>query len=160
MAAVGEQIPTVLVWFEDNPAGRSALDAAYAIAQREGAHLAVITVATHERVIGCGRCLQGTVLWNLEMKKIARQELVAASRILDGATDVSYELLVGDPADVIAEAATRTGADTVVFPPDSRRRFAPPNRRNVSARVAQALGFTHSQTASPSPSIATAQRVA
>lgn len=157
--ADSEQVGGVLVWFENNAGGRSALTEAYALAERQEEHLTVVTVATLERVIGCGRCLQGTVLWNLEMKKIAREELLEARRILDGAEDVSYEVVIGEPADAIAEIAIRIGAATVMLPPDKRGRFVPHNRRNLSSRVNQALGLTQSHSASPRPSVATAQRV-
>ena len=55
--------------------------------------------------------------------------------MLDGASDVSYELVVGDPAEAIAEAAERTGARTVVLPWHRNRLFEPPNRRDVCEKV-------------------------
>jgi nucleotide-binding universal stress UspA family protein len=136
MTADGEQAPSVLVWFEDSPAGRRALTEASVLARRRSVCLTVVAVAAHERVIGCGRCLQGTVLWNIELKKIAREELLEARRALDDAADVSYEVLVGDPAEMITEAAEHVGADVIVLPALRTRRFGPPNRRNVSGRVA------------------------
>lgn len=156
--AASEQVPGVLIWFEATAGGRAALDQAYAVAERQQSPLTVITVATRERVVGCGRCLQGTVLWNIEMKKIAYEELLEAQRILDGAAEVAYEVVVGDPAEAITAAAARTSAGTIVLPPDRGGRFVPRNRRNVSRKVTQALGLAHSHTASPSPSVATAQR--
>lgn len=134
-AVDGEQTATVVVWFEDHREGRAALLHAHKIAQDERVHLTVLTVATHERVIGCGRCLSGTVLWNIEMKKIAHEELVAARRILSGTSQISYELGVGDPAEAIAEAAQRTGARTVVLPWHRNRLLDPPNRRDVGEKV-------------------------
>lgn len=125
----------VLVWFEDNAAGRAALARAHGLARLRDAHLAVVTVATHERVVGCGRCLTGTVLWNLEMQKIAHEELRAARLILDGADDVSYAVVVGDPVDAITAAAARTAAAAVVLPRLRRSRLAPPNRRHVCERL-------------------------
>ena len=70
------------------------------------------------------------------MKKIAREELFEARSALDGAADVSYEILVGDPVEMITQAAARVGADVIVLPALRTRRFGPPNRRNVSGRVA------------------------
>ena len=97
--------------------------------------LTVLTVAIHERVIGCGRCMSGTVLWNLEMKKIAHEELAVARRMLDGASEVSYEMAVGDPDEAIAQAAWRVGALTVVLPWHRNRLLEPPNRRDVCEKV-------------------------
>ena len=156
--ADSEQVPGVLIWFEANAGGRAALAQARTIAERQRSPLTVITVATRERVVGCGRCLQGTVLWNIEMKKIAHEELLEARRILDGAAEVSYEVVVGDPAEAVAAAATRVGATIIMLPPDRGGPMVPANRRNVSRKVTQALGLAHSHTASPSPSVATAQR--
>jgi nucleotide-binding universal stress UspA family protein len=136
MTADGENDPSVLVWFEDSPEGRVALAEASVLARRRSTRLTVVAVAAHERVIGCGRCLQGTVLWSIELQKIAREELLAARRALNGAADISYEVLVGDPAEMITQAAARVGADVVVLPALRTRRFGPPNRRNVSGRVA------------------------
>jgi nucleotide-binding universal stress UspA family protein len=138
MRADGEHDPGVLVWFEDTPQGRVALAEASVLARRRSAPLTVVAVAAHERVIGCGRCLQGTVLWNIELEKIAHEELLEARRALEGAAGVSYEVLIGDPAATITQAAARSGADTVVLPVLRTRRFGPPNRRNVSGRVAAA----------------------
>jgi Universal stress protein family len=135
LAVDGEEATTVLVWFEDNREGRAALLYAYEIAEAECEELTVLTVAIHERVIGCGRCMSGTVLWNLEMKKIAHEELTTARRMLDGATQVSYELAVGDPAEAIADVAARTGARTVVLPLHRKRLLDPPNRRDVGEKV-------------------------
>jgi len=67
--AGSEESPSILVWFEDNQRGHAALRHAQELADAQRAHLTVPTVATTERVIGCGRCLQGTVLWNIEMQK-------------------------------------------------------------------------------------------
>lgn len=156
--ADSEQVPGVLIWFEATAGGRAALAQAHAIAERKQSFLTVITVATRERVVGCGRCLQGTVLWNIEMKKIAHEELLEARRILDGVKEVAYEVVVGDPAEAVAAAAARAGAGTILLPPDRGGRFVPANRRNVSRKVTQALGLAHSHAASPSPSVATAQR--
>jgi nucleotide-binding universal stress UspA family protein len=136
MAADDHRAPGVLVWFEDSPEGRCALTEASVLARRRSVSLTVVAVAVHERVIGCGRCLQGTVLWNIELQKIAREELLEARSALDDAADVSYEVLVGDPAEMITQAAERVGADVIVLPALRVRRFGPPNRRNVSGRVA------------------------
>jgi nucleotide-binding universal stress UspA family protein len=136
MTADCEQPASVLVWFEDSPEGRCALTEASVLARRRSVRLTVVAVAAHERVIGCGRCLQGTVLWNIELKKIAHEELLAARCALDGAAGISYQVLVGDPAEMITQAAARVGADVVVLPALRTRRFGPPSRRNVSGRVA------------------------
>ncbi|HWE59115.1 MAG TPA: universal stress protein [Solirubrobacteraceae bacterium] len=136
MTADGEQAPSVLVWFEDSPEGRCALTEASVLARRRSVCLTVVAVAALERVIGCGRCLQGTVLWNIELQKIAREELLEARSALDDPADASYEVLVGDPAEMITQAAERLGADVIVLPALKTRRFGPPNRRNVSGRVA------------------------
>jgi hypothetical protein len=138
MTADGEHDPSVLVWFEDTSEGRVALAEAGVLARRRCARLTVVAIAAHERVIGCGRCLQGTVLWNIEIEKIAHEELLAARRALGAATGVAYEVLVGDPAEMLTQAAARIGADTVVLPVLRNRRFGPPGRRNVSGRVAAA----------------------
>jgi hypothetical protein len=135
VAITCEQANSVIVWFEDEPNGVVALLQAQKTARNEQAHLTVLAVAAHERVIGCGRCLQGTVLWNIEMRKIAHEELLTARRILDDAIDVSYELVVGEPADSISDLAERTGASTVVLPWQRNRRLDPPSRRNVRQRV-------------------------
>jgi hypothetical protein len=135
MAIDDGYVSSVLVWFEDSAEGRAALARARELAQEWLARLTVVTVATHERVVGCGRCLQGTVLWNLEMKKIAHEELLAARRILDGDDDVSYQLLVGDPADVITDAGLRTGAQVIVLPWHRESRLSPPNLRHVADHV-------------------------
>jgi len=135
LAFDGEEATSVLVWFEDNREGRAALLHAYEIADAEGADLTVLTVATQERVAGCGVCMSGTVLWNHEMKKIAQEELAVARRMLDGAGQVSYETAVGDPDEAIAEAAWRAGALTVVLPWHRNRLLEPPNRRDVCEKV-------------------------
>ena len=135
MAIEDGYVRSVLIWFEDSAEGRAALAQAQELAQDWLARLTVVTVATHERVIGCGRCLQGTVLWNLEMKKIAHEELVQAGRILDGADDVSYQLLVGDPAEVITDAGSRADAQVIVLPWHRESRLSPPNRRHVAEQV-------------------------
>jgi len=135
LAVDDDETGSVLVWFEDNREGRAALLHAYEITEARGADLTVLTVATHERVIGCGRCMSGTVLWNLEMKKIAHEELVVARRMLDGANRVSYEMVVGDPAEAIAEAAWRAGSLTVVLPWHRNRLLEPPNRRDVCEKL-------------------------
>ena len=134
MATDDPQAPGVLVWFEDSPEGRRALAQGSVIARRRSARLTVVTVATQERVIGCGRCLTGTVLWNIEMKKIAREELLEARRLLSGGAD--YELVVGTPADAIIETAARLGVGTVVLPRLRTRRFGRPDRRHVRDKVA------------------------
>lgn len=126
----------VLIWFEGSAAGRAAL--AHAAARRQDEWLTVVTIATQERVIGCGRCLQGTVVWNLEMKKIAQEDLREARLTLDGAEDVSFQWLVGAPAEAIIEAARRIGAETIVLPWLRNGRLTPPNRRHVAERVAAA----------------------
>jgi hypothetical protein len=133
--AVDGEAGSVLVWFEDNREGRAALLRAYEIAEAEGAGLTVLAVAIHERVIGCSRCMSGTVLWNLEMKKIAHEELAVARRMLDGASEVSFEMAVGDPDEAIAEVAWRAGALTVVLPWHRNRLLEPPNRRDVCEKV-------------------------
>jgi hypothetical protein len=149
LAIEDQYVSGVVVWFEDNAAGRAALTQAHELAREWLAELTVVTVAVHERVIGCGRCLQGTVLWNIEMKKIAHEELLTARRILEGAERIlegverilegaertSYELLVGDPAQVISEAAVRADAQIVVLPRQREGRLAPPNRRHVPEQV-------------------------
>lgn len=132
-----ECVSNVVVWFEDDEEGRAALALAHDVAEQWQAQLTVVTVATHEPVRGCGRCLQGTVLWNLEMKKIAKEELRTAMRILDGAEDVEFRTAVGDPADVIAEAAERVEAQIVVLPWQRPRRLGPPCRRHVAERVGE-----------------------
>ncbi len=137
MTADREWTAGVLVWFEDNPRGREALASAHAVARERHEHLTVVAVATQEQVIGCGRCLQGTVLWNLEMKKIAQEELLAARELLGDAADVSYRVAVGDPVEVITEAARRAAARTVVLPRQRSAPLCPPNRRNLGERVGQ-----------------------
>lgn len=136
MSGDSEPITSVVVWYEGGPQGRSALAEAHALAQLHGAHLTVVTVATQERVIGCGRCLQGTVIWNLEMKKIASEDLLEARRILDGADEVSFEVAVATPVDGLSDVAARAGAQAVVLPWQRSTMLTPPNRRNVAARVA------------------------
>lgn len=135
MAVDGEEVGSVLVWFEDNREGRAALLHAYEIAEAEGEDLTVLTVATQERVAGCGVCMSGTVLWNHEMKKIAREELAVARRMLDGASQVSYEMVVGDPVEAIAEAAWRSGVLTIVLPWHRKRLIEHPSRRDVCQKV-------------------------
>jgi nucleotide-binding universal stress UspA family protein len=136
MATDHEQSGDVIVWFEDTPPGRRALSEAQNLAKATDAHLTVVAVAARERVIGCGRCLQGTVLWNLEMKKIAHEELLAAQKLLEPATDVSFELMVGTPADSISAVATSRRASAVVLPWQRNRRLDPPQRREVGRKVA------------------------
>lgn len=128
---------SILVWFEDTKPGYSALIEAGALARDRHARLTVLTVATHERVIGCGRCLQGTVLWNQEMKKMAQEDLELALHLLDRERDADYRLVVGDPADAIIETAIDVSADTVVIPRLPNRVIDPPNRRRVGQRVAR-----------------------
>lgn len=125
----------VLVWFEDGEHGRAALERAEGIARAARAHLTVLTVATHEQLIGCGRCIQGTALWNIEMDKIALEDLATARRILVSAGDTSYERAVGNPLGAITEVAERVRADIVVLPLLKRRRFEPPNRRDIREKV-------------------------
>ena len=136
-----EATTSVLVWFEDDGPGRAALQHAEVFARDDAAHLTVLTVATHERLIGCGRCLTGTALWNIEMDKIAREDLATARRILASPDDTSYELVVGNPADAITEVAQRVQADIVVIPQLRHRRLVPPNRRNVNEQVARSGGW-------------------
>jgi nucleotide-binding universal stress UspA family protein len=137
MAADDGHEPGVLVWFEDSPDGRSALAQAHGLTRLWDASLTVVAVAPHERVIGCGRCLQGTVVWNVEMKKIAHEELLEARAALAaaGAAGISYEVLVGDAADVIVEAAERLAADAVVLPSLRPGLLQPHGRRDVAAKV-------------------------
>ena len=130
-----DYVHNVVVWFEDDEEGRAALALAHDLAEQRQAHLTVLTVATHEPVRGCGRCLQGTVLWNLEMKKIAQEELRAAMRMLDGADEVDFTTAVGDPAEVIVAAAERADAQVVVLPWQRPRRLGPPNLRHVAEHV-------------------------
>ena len=127
---------TVLVWFEGGQAGRAALAHAHELTAGLGDRLAVLTIAVHERVIGCGRCLQGTVIWNLEMDKLADEELREARHILDGATGVTYERAIGNPAEVINAEAARLQARTVVIPRQRNRRLDPPNRRHIARKLA------------------------
>jgi nucleotide-binding universal stress UspA family protein len=129
------ETPKVIVWFEDDAAGRAALRRAYEIADTQHARLTVLTVATRERVIGCGRCLQGTVLWNIEMKKIACEDLRAACLLLENAPNVEYEWVVGAPVDSITEIARSKQADTIVLPRQRTSLLTPPQRRHVSDRV-------------------------
>lgn len=126
----------VLVWYEGTADGRAALEQAHELAATRGANLTVLTIAAHERVIGCGRCLQGTVLWNIEMEKIAADELTEARRILDGVTAVTYQLAVGDPAELISETATRSGAQAIMIPRQRNRRLDPPHRRHIARKLA------------------------
>lgn len=150
LGTVGQQVQGVLVWFEADPAGQRALAQAQEIALRQSAHLTVMTVATPERLIGCGRCLQGTALWNLEMKKIAHEQLTEARRLIADPDDVSYEVVIGDPVQAIVEMTRRTEAHTIVLPLVRAGRFAPPNRRNVGKRLAEALRASES---GPEPEI-------
>jgi nucleotide-binding universal stress UspA family protein len=136
MATEDDQSGDVIVWFEDTPPGHRALSEAHNLARATDAHLTVVAVATHERVVGCGRCLQGTVLWNLEMKKIAHEELLAAQKLLEPDVDVSFELMVGTPADSISAVATSRHAFAVVLPWQRNRRFDPPHRREVGRKIA------------------------
>lgn len=131
-----EDSARILVWFEDNTDGHTALLHAQDLANREDAKLTVVTVAVHERLVGCGRCLQGTALWNIEMQKIAREELAAARNLLGEASGVDFESVVGSPADAITETAERVGAQTIVLPRQRNRRFGPPGRRDIDQRVA------------------------
>jgi nucleotide-binding universal stress UspA family protein len=135
MASDDELTGDVIVWFEDTPEGRAALLHAQHLSRATDARLTVLAVATHERVVGCGRCLQGTVLWNIEMKKIAHEELCEAREILGPATPASYKLVVGRPADSISAAAAGKHADTVVLPWQRNRVLDPPQRRNVGRKV-------------------------
>lgn len=134
--AGSEGPPRILVWFEDNPRGRAALDHAQELAEARQGQLTVLTVALRERVVGCGRCLQGTVLWNIEMRKIAQEELVTARDLLGDATDADFELIVGSPAEAIAVAAERIGAQVIVLPEQLSHRLGPRSRRNIAERVA------------------------
>ena len=86
MAADDQRAPGVLVWFEDNPEGRRALSEADVLARRRSVHLTVVAVATRERVIGCGRCLQGRVAaggpWHMI---VASQQLALSDPLPVGA---------------------------------------------------------------------------
>ncbi len=133
--------PEILVWFEDNSRGRAALRQAHELADAQHAHLTVLTIAAHERLVGCGRCLQGTALWNIEMAKIAREELVTARSILGEAADADFESVVGNPAEAIIQTAERAGAHTIVLPEQRVRRLDPPRRRKIAEQVASRRGW-------------------
>jgi nucleotide-binding universal stress UspA family protein len=109
----------VLVLCEESEPGRAALLLAQHEAQSSGGTLTVLAIATHERVIGCGRCVSGTVLWNIEMKKMAQEALLAAHALLDERCEASFELQVarvGEIDETVINAARRTDADLVVLP--------------------------------------------
>ena len=136
MSAGGDGSSSVLVWFEDNPPGRAALLRAERLAEEERAHLTVLTVATPEPLVGCGHCRQASALWNVELKKLAHEELVEArSLLLTEALDVSYETVAGEPVEAISETAQRTHAGIVVLPPVRRHRLGRRDRRDISQRV-------------------------
>lgn len=135
MATHREAPTTIVVWFEDSAAGRLALEQAQRLADTKGAHLTVLTIAIHERVIGCGRCLQGTVLWNLEMQKMAHETLNQAKELLAASIHAECEVVVGDPVDQIVAAATNHQANTIVLPWQRNRRLDPPARRNLAQRL-------------------------
>lgn len=129
------EAPNIVVWFEGSRAGRLALLRAQQMAAAADTHLTVLTIAIHERVIGCGRCLQGTVLWNLEMEKMAREDLHQAQKLLGASAEAEFEVMVGDPVEQIAATAKSRHADTIVLPWQRNRRLDPPHRRNVAPRL-------------------------
>jgi nucleotide-binding universal stress UspA family protein len=129
------QQPGILVWFEDNPRGRDALRRAEALADARRAHLTVLTVAVQERLLGCARCVQGTALWNREVRKIASEELVAARSIIEQAAQTDFESVVGSPAEAIIQTAERVGAQTIVIA--AQRRLDPARRRKVAEQLSR-----------------------
>ena len=105
------------------------------IAQSTSGELTVLTFAPRERVIGCGRCLAGTVLWNEDMLEIAQEELEEAQSLLCSCPDVEYELVVGRPVEAIVGGARAHHADVVVVPWRRRPRIPALRRRSVHERI-------------------------
>jgi nucleotide-binding universal stress UspA family protein len=125
----------VLVAYEPSAQGREALLHASGIARSAGVPLTVVSVATKVSVDGCLRCRQSAVLWNREMRAIAREALAEAAELLGNAETVSFDVAVGQPARAIGEAADRAGADLVVLPWERDRRV----RRPFSSTVVEDL---------------------
>lgn len=119
----------MLVSYESSARGRAALFHALGLAQRAGAPLTVVTVATKEPVVGCARCRQSTVIWNREMRLLAEEELAEARSLVGPAAGIDSAVAVGDPVKALGEAADRSGADVVVLPWEPggrlRRLFSP-----------------------------------
>lgn len=129
---------SVVVWFEDTPAGQAAVLLAREIAEAASAKLTVLTFAPRERVIGCGRCISGTVLWNADMIEIAQEELEEAQGLLCSCSDVTYEMVVGRPVPAIVGGARAHAADVVVVPWRRPSRIAAFRRRSVIEKIREA----------------------
>ena len=125
----------VLVAYEPSSHGREALFHASDIAREAGVPLTVVSVATKVPVDGCLRCRQSAVLWNREMREVAREALDEAAGLLGPTSAVSFDVAVGQPALAIGDAADRAGADMVVLPWERERRV----RRRFSSTVVEDL---------------------
>jgi nucleotide-binding universal stress UspA family protein len=107
----------VLVSYDSSRDGRAALSHARDIADAAGAQLSVIAVMPYEPTnVGCTRCRWNAAMWNRELERIAKEELVEAARLVGDPPTVGYEVARGTEARAIAEAALRRGADLIVVP--------------------------------------------
>lgn len=125
----------IMVRYQSSEPGRAALIHALTLARQRDALLAVVTVATRAPITGCASCRHSAVIWNREMRAIAREDLDEAATLVAGRPDVHFTVVTGEPAKAIADAATRWGTDTVVIPPEPRGRL----RRLLSARTGDSL---------------------
>lgn len=125
----------IIVRYRSSAPGRAAVTHALALAEKTGAALTVVSLATKVPVNGCASCRHSAVIWNREMQAIAREELAEAAGLVGRRADVNYTVAVGEPVKAISEAADRWGADTVVVPSEPRSRL----RRLFSAPMDDAL---------------------
>ena len=129
------RIRRVMVSYESSARGRAALFYALDLAQRAGAPLTVVSVATQEPVTGCGLCRQTAAFWNHERRSMAEEDLAEAARLLGPMADVGYRVAVGRPVEVLDEVAGRVDADVVVLPWEASGRL----RRLFSPTIAKGL---------------------
>jgi nucleotide-binding universal stress UspA family protein len=125
----------VLVGYESSVRGRAALFHALDLAEGAGVPLTVASEARKEPVVGCARCRSNAVMWNLEMRAMAADELAEAARLVGPSAAVDYTLAIGDPVHALGQIADGSGADVIVVPSEPSGRI----RRLFSARVAEGL---------------------
>jgi len=127
-----------MVAFEPSARGRAALRFAGELASQAGKGLIVGVFAPLERLdVGCARCRHGAAIWNVEMGKVAHEELAEAARLLDPeGLSVRYLTIRGDDVAAITGAAVEFGADLLVVPFQADRRLGIFPRRTLAQRLA------------------------
>ena len=125
--------------YDGRAEGRAALRYARALAERAGAPLTVLTVASKERTdIGCGLCREGVAFRNELACEFATEQLTEARNLIASApalVAVRYALGRGTFTRAVLTTAGDHGADLIVLPAPRRGRL----RRLVSRDRAKML---------------------